>query len=157
MLLPVVALRGTHDDAGVAAVSHRVKLVEVLGRYQVAEDLVTDDEDVVLLADGHHFLDFPLGPYPSRRVVWIAEDHNFALFCPLRQVREIDIVPELVSAGLAVQSALYWPSAEVFTYAVVIVVDRRQQQDSFLRGSESFYEQVDEIKQGGRFEDVVWE
>ena len=45
---------------------------------QVTVDFIADDKDIVIQAYLGYFLEFRPGPYPSARVVRIAENHGLA-------------------------------------------------------------------------------
>jgi len=80
----------------------RIERIDKLLRHQIWHDLITYQQDIVLLANINYLHDLFLSPNAPRRVMRIAKYHHFASFCFLLQIRVIDIISRDISISFIV-------------------------------------------------------
>ena len=123
---------------------------------QITEDLVAYYQDFVPFADLYDFLCLSLRPDSARRVLRVAEDQHLARLCLFLKIRKIDVPSNLISDPLVVKPTFKHLPLQILRKSVVVVVDRRHEQDAIILFRVFFNKQVQDVQQRRRLHDLLF-
>lgn len=132
----------------VGGVDQGVELGVIIGWDQVAQNLITYDQDVVLPAYLNQFLCLSFVPDPPRGIVGVGEEEYLGSLGLLFEVLIVNVISRGIALFFIVHLALARLPLQVFAHLVVVIVDRSGHQNPIVLFALAEDQQVDNVEEG---------